>query len=95
MTPASLKAWRKHLGLSQKAAAEAIGKSRAMYQYYEAGAERARWWAEMEAWAGSTFDKRISWAELIANVEKQPDWVFDDGAHEVLYCNTSLGGCHD
>ena len=37
MTPAALRTWRKHLGLSQKAAAEAIGKSRAMYQRYEMG----------------------------------------------------------
>lgn len=38
MTPASLKAWRKHLGLSQKAAAEAVGVSHRQYCYYESGA---------------------------------------------------------
>ena len=37
MTPTALRAWRKHLGLSQSAAAEAIGKSRAMFQRYEKG----------------------------------------------------------
>lgn len=57
--------------------------------------ERAKWWADMEALAGGTFDKRTSWAELIASVEKQPDWVFDEGAYRDLYCDSSLGGCHD
>ena len=37
MTPAALKAWRKHLRLSQQAAADALGRSRAMYQRYETG----------------------------------------------------------
>lgn len=57
--------------------------------------ERAKWWADMEALAGGTFDKRVSWAELIASVEKQPDWVFDEGAYRDLYCDSNLGGCHD
>lgn len=40
MTPASLKAWRKHLGLSQKAAAWALGVSHRQYCYYESGVFR-------------------------------------------------------
>jgi len=38
MTPAALKAWRKHLGLSQKAAGKAIGVSHSSVQKYESGA---------------------------------------------------------
>lgn len=37
MTASDLKTWRHRLGLSQKAAAEAIGVSLRMYQYYESG----------------------------------------------------------
>lgn len=37
MTPADLKAWREHLGLSQKAAAEALGLSPRAILYYEQG----------------------------------------------------------
>lgn len=37
MTAAELKSWRLRLGLSQRAAAEALGVSLRMYQYYEAG----------------------------------------------------------
>lgn len=37
MTPASLKAWRKRLGLSQARAAEEIGIGLATYRNYESG----------------------------------------------------------
>lgn len=37
MTPTAFRAWRKHMGLSQKAAAEALGISPRMVGYYEAG----------------------------------------------------------
>lgn len=37
MTPEALKAWRKRLGLSQQAAADALGVSLRMYAYYEKG----------------------------------------------------------
>lgn len=37
MTAAILKSWRLRLGLSQKAAAEALGVSLRMLQYYESG----------------------------------------------------------
>lgn len=37
MTPAELKSWRQSLGLSQKAAAEALGVSLRSYGYYESG----------------------------------------------------------
>ncbi|MDN5938990.1 MAG: helix-turn-helix domain-containing protein, partial [Salinisphaera sp.] len=37
MTAADLKSWRSRLGLSQRAAAEALGVSARMSQYYEAG----------------------------------------------------------
>ena len=37
MTPATLRAWRKDLGLTQLHAAEALGKSLAMYKLYERG----------------------------------------------------------
>lgn len=37
MTASDLKTWRQSIGLSQRAAAEALGVSLRMYQYYEAG----------------------------------------------------------
>lgn len=37
MTPQQLKSWRKRLGLSQKAASEAIGVSHRQLWAYEAG----------------------------------------------------------
>ena len=37
MTPDGFKRWRKSLGLSQKAAAEALGLKRRIVQYYEQG----------------------------------------------------------
>lgn len=37
MPPASFKAWRKSLGLSQKEAAAALGLKRRIVQYYEKG----------------------------------------------------------
>ena len=37
MTPSSFASWRKHMGLSQKATAEALGVSPRMVAYYEAG----------------------------------------------------------
>jgi transcriptional regulator with XRE-family HTH domain len=37
MTPLTFAAWRRHMGLSQKAAAEALGVSLRMVCYYEAG----------------------------------------------------------
>ena len=37
MTPEAFKRWRKSLGLSQKAAAEALGLKRRIVQYYEQG----------------------------------------------------------
>ncbi len=40
MTPTEFRAWRKSLGLSQKAAAEAIGVSESMIGLYESGRKR-------------------------------------------------------
>ena len=37
MTPEALKAWSKRLGLTQQAAANALGVSLRMYAYYEKG----------------------------------------------------------
>lgn len=37
MSPSAFKHWRKHLGLSQKEAAEALGLKRRVVQYYEKG----------------------------------------------------------
>lgn len=37
MSPAAIKSWRARLGLSQQAAAEALGVSLRMYAYYEKG----------------------------------------------------------
>jgi len=37
MKPADFKRWRKHLGLSQKDAAQLLGLKRRMVQYYEKG----------------------------------------------------------
>ena len=37
VTPQALKAWRGRLGLSQTAAAAALGLSRRAYQHYESG----------------------------------------------------------
>lgn len=64
---------------------------------------RAAWWAGMEAEVTKTaktkdsarFDRRMSWAELIDHVERQPDWVFDLEDADSPYCPTSFGGCHD
>ncbi|MCC2113279.1 MAG: helix-turn-helix transcriptional regulator [Hyphomicrobiales bacterium] len=38
MTPEAFKAWRKHLGLKQKDAADRLGLKKRMIQYYEKGA---------------------------------------------------------
>mgnify|MGYP006435533715 CR=1 FL=1 len=40
MNPDDLKAWRARLSLSQREAAEALGLSPRIYQYYEAGSVR-------------------------------------------------------
>ncbi len=37
MQPSAFRGWRKSLGLSQKAAAEALGLKRRVVQYYEKG----------------------------------------------------------
>lgn len=37
MTPAAFKAWRHHMNMGQREAAEAIGVSLRMVAYYEAG----------------------------------------------------------
>lgn len=42
MTPAQFKAWRKHLKLSQQAAAELLDLSRNMITLYEAGEREGR-----------------------------------------------------
>lgn len=38
MTPADLAAWRVHMGMSQRAAAESLGVSLSTYQQWECGA---------------------------------------------------------
>lgn len=72
-------------------------KNRAhLARYYP---ERAAWWAEMEgrvsegARQDARFDRRVSWANLIHHVERQPDWVFS--AETDVYCDTAFGGCHE
>lgn len=42
MTPAAFAAWRAHMGLSKKAAAEALGVSPRMVGYYESGERDGR-----------------------------------------------------
>lgn len=42
MTPRGFKRWRKHLGMSQKDAADSLGLKRRMIQYYEQGERDGR-----------------------------------------------------
>lgn len=55
----------------------------------------AEWWNRLEQATGQTFDRRVSWADLIEHVRRQPDWVFDADEGASVYCETGLGGCHD
>ena len=68
-------------------------KSRAWLAKYHP--DKAEWWAELERQMGSTFDKKVSWRELIDNAQQQRDWIFDLGDEHSPYCTTNYGGCHE
>jgi len=53
--------------------------------------DRARWWADMEARFGGTFNDGQSWAQMIDFVSRQGDWICDV-SNDAL-CQVDGGEC--
>jgi hypothetical protein len=52
--------------------------------------DRMKWWSDMEAEIGSTFNKSRSYNDIGSFVSKQGDWIFND---EAFLCQKDDGEC--
>jgi len=73
-----LKIWRKSLGLSQKAAAEALGLKLRIFQYYEKGERdgksiKAPKTVRLACWAISQGVRDFTTADIKAGKHKKPE----------------------
>lgn len=53
----------------------------------------AHWWANQEARTGATFDRRDSVADLVEEVENEPEFFFDLIDDDTFGAECGVGGC--